>query len=131
MARIKYPPLLPGAAPEELTSAEKDVVEFLDRNLSQNWEIYVHPHLNGLKPDIVLLNPTVGIAVFEVCDWTDDFFESASWEYQDAILYRMLHYKKCIFEMYCPMLALNCPELAAKLKAYRADMAEKVLQTEL
>lgn len=29
------------------------------------------------------------------------------------------------------MLALSCPELAAKLKAYRADMADKVLQTEL
>jgi hypothetical protein len=34
-----------------------------------DWEIYVQPHLNGLRPDFVLLNPRIGIAVFEVKDW--------------------------------------------------------------
>ena len=33
------------------------------------WEIYVQPHLNGLRPDFVLLHPRAGIAVFEVKDW--------------------------------------------------------------
>ena len=35
-------------------------------------DIYLQPHLNGLKPDFVLLNPYVGLAVFEVKDWNLD-----------------------------------------------------------
>lgn len=31
--------------------------------------MYVQPHLNGLRPDFVLLNPKVGIVVVEVKDW--------------------------------------------------------------
>ena len=31
--------------------------------------MYIQPFLNGLRPDLVLLNPMVGIAVFEVKDW--------------------------------------------------------------
>ena len=41
-------------------------------NLAPEWEIYIQPHLNGLRPDFVLLNPNVGIAVFEVKDWNLD-----------------------------------------------------------
>ncbi len=37
--------------------------------LAIEWEIYIQPHLNGLRPDFVLLNPKIGIAVFEVKDW--------------------------------------------------------------
>ena len=47
----------------------KRVFEFFDNHLALEWEIYLQPHLNGLKPDFVLLNPKVGIAVFEVKDW--------------------------------------------------------------
>ena len=46
--------------------------EFFDQNLPLEWEIYAQPHLNGLKPNFVLLNPAVGIAVFEVKDWDFD-----------------------------------------------------------
>lgn len=57
------PPLEPG---------ERTVLDFFDRNLDLAWEIYVQPHLNGLRPDFVLLNPKIGIAVFEVKDWNLD-----------------------------------------------------------
>ena len=43
-----------------------------DQTLSPDWEVYVQPHLNGLRPDFVLLNPRVGIGVFEVKDWNLD-----------------------------------------------------------
>jgi hypothetical protein len=49
--------------------ATKLVFEFFDNHLVREWEIYIHPHLNGLRPDFVLLNPKLGIAVFEVKDW--------------------------------------------------------------
>ncbi|MCC7494877.1 MAG: NERD domain-containing protein [Fimbriimonadaceae bacterium] len=52
-----------------LTAGERRVLDFFDETLDQAWEIYIQPHLNGLRPDFVLLNPHAGIAVFEVKDW--------------------------------------------------------------
>src|SRR6187399_1617379 len=52
-----------------LTDGERRVVDLFDATLQPEWEIYVQPHLNGLRPDIVLLHPGVGVAVFEVKDW--------------------------------------------------------------
>ena len=53
----------------ELTPGERQLIDFFDEELSPEWEMYIQPHLNGLRPDLVLLNPSVGIAVFEVKDW--------------------------------------------------------------
>lgn len=54
---------------QPLMAGERRVLEFFDRTLDPEWEIYIQPHLNGLRPDFVLLHPHVGIAVFEVKDW--------------------------------------------------------------
>jgi hypothetical protein len=43
-----------------LTKGEKALAKFLYENLSDNWEIYVQPFLNGDRPDIVILNPQKG-----------------------------------------------------------------------
>jgi hypothetical protein len=50
---------------------EKMLFDLLDRELDP-WEIYIQPHLNGLRPDFVLLNPSVGVCVIEVKDWNLD-----------------------------------------------------------
>ena len=55
--------------PTPLTVGEQAVLDLLDAKLAPEWEIYVQPHLNGLRPDLVLLHPDVGIAVFEIKDW--------------------------------------------------------------
>lgn len=55
-----------------LNAAEEQVLEFFNRLLPPAWEIYIQPHLNGLEPDFVLLNPKVGVAVFEVKGWNFD-----------------------------------------------------------
>ena len=52
-----------------LTTGERAVAELFDAKLPNEWEMYIQPHLNGLRPDFVLLNPNSGIAVFEVKDW--------------------------------------------------------------
>ena len=52
-----------------LTDGERKVIDLFDQKLPAEWEIYVQPHLNGLRPDIVLLHPGVGIGVFEIKDW--------------------------------------------------------------
>ena len=54
---------------QPLTAGERIVFDFFNTHLSAEWEIYIQPHLNGLRPDFVLLHPRAGIAVFEVKDW--------------------------------------------------------------
>jgi len=53
---------------QPLTDGEVAVFQIFDDTLNKDWEIYLQPHLNGLRPDFVLLNPNVGIAVYEVKD---------------------------------------------------------------
>ncbi|MEJ5169451.1 MAG: NERD domain-containing protein [Fimbriimonadales bacterium] len=52
-----------------LTEGERALVEFLDSSLPDAWRVFVQPHLNGLRPDVVVVNPNVGAVVFEVKDW--------------------------------------------------------------
>ena len=52
-----------------LTNGERGFLALLLERLPAEWEIYVQPHLNGLRPDFVLLHPQVGIAVYEIKDW--------------------------------------------------------------
>src|SRR5438067_11987264 len=73
MTRFVSPPKSElGRLRQPLTAGELQVFEFFDRHLDPAWEIYIQPHLNGLRPDFVLLHPNVGIAVFEVKDWNLD-----------------------------------------------------------
>jgi hypothetical protein len=54
---------------QPLTEGERIVFDLFNEYLPIEWEIYIQPHLNGLRPDFVLLHPQVGIAVFEIKDW--------------------------------------------------------------
>ena len=111
---------------QPLTDGEKQVFEFFDTHLHPKWEIYIQPHLNGLRPDFVLLHETVGIAVFEVKDWDLDAMgywvephgnsgkaptlmgkkngQRFSLQNHNPVeqLYR---YRQEIIELYCPRLA--------------------------
>ena len=109
---------------QPLTRGELLVFDFFDKYLDPSWEIYVQPHLNGLRPDFVLLNPDVGIAVFEVKDWDLDsiqysvkpqFNKSPSlWGSRNGKAFqippsqnpveKIQIYKKEIYDLYCPRL---------------------------
>jgi hypothetical protein len=113
-----------GSLRQPLTAGEKKVFQFFDEHLDQEWEIYIQPHLNGLRPDFVLLNPNVGIAVFEVKDWNLDSMsywmeqreerppelmargkECVTFSHQsDNPIEKVRSYKKEIYELYCPRL---------------------------
>ena len=109
--------------PTPLTVGEQQLISLFDQKLPDEWEIYVQPHLNGLRPDIVLLHPRVGVAVFEVKDWNlaamryyakvdrgrpilmarDQNGKHFSRE-TDNPVNKILLYKRELFELYCPRL---------------------------
>lgn len=88
-----------------LTDGERAVAELFDAKLSSEWEIYVQPHLNGNRPDIVLLNPFAGIAVFEVKDWSlATLKRNIRQSVGENPIQQMLRYEDEIFNLYCPRL---------------------------
>ena len=106
-----------------LTSGERAFLYLIDNALPPEWSIFVQPHLNGLRPDFVLLNPAVGIAVFEVKDWD---LRALRYEYrvgengkpqlwasdgnkrfrrdQDDPVRKVDLYKREILDLYCPSM---------------------------
>ncbi len=108
---------------QELEPGEWKVFEFFDAHLDPEWEIYIQPHMNGLRPDFVLLNPNVGMAVFEVKDWDLDAvnYSVKSRDGKAPILLgqrdgkifskqndnpveKVYRYKQELFALYCPRL---------------------------
>ncbi len=111
---------------QPMTKGEHSVFDFFNTHLSQEWEIYFQPHLNGLRPDFVLLNPNAGIAVFEIKDWDLDAMEywvegrlgkspillgkkdgkRFSLQSQNPIE-KVFRYKQELYDLYCPRLKMN------------------------
>lgn len=106
---------------QPMTRGERMVFDALDRHLDEEWEIYIQPHLNGLRPDFVILNPKIGIAVIEVKDWNLDamryfvkthasglkelYAEKDGKEFAvENPFTKIKDYKDAIFEVYCPRL---------------------------
>ena len=91
--------------PTSLTTGERAVAELFDAELPSEWEMYVQPHLNGLRPDFILLNPAAGIAVFEVKDWTLGTLQDnvSRYKSKNPILKVQL-YEEEIYNLYCPRL---------------------------
>ena len=92
--------------PTPLTDGENKVYNLFDAGLPLEWEMYIQPHLNGLRPDLVLLNPYAGVAVFEIKDWSPNTLES-SIKYNQTTknpINKIRLYEDEIFNLYCPRL---------------------------
>ena len=64
MARVVSPPALElEKLRQPLTQGEQEVFDYFNDNLPEGWEIYIQPHMNGLRPDFVLLHERAGIVV--------------------------------------------------------------------
>ena len=107
MNRVMEPPRAElGALRRPPSAGMVRVLDLFDARLPPEWEIYVRPHLNGLRPDIVLINPGVGIAVFDVDDGDVDsviYSLETDETYRNPIT-RMRLYKDEILNLYCPRL---------------------------
>lgn len=107
---------------QPLTQGERQVLDWFLEVLPIGWNIYIQPHLNGLRPDFVLLHPKKGIAVYEIKDWSlqsMDYFinedkdvpclmgrrngKCFSLAKQDPVA-KIDQYKQEIFNLYVPSL---------------------------
>ncbi|BAZ47444.1 hypothetical protein NIES4103_00450 [Nostoc sp. NIES-4103] len=55
--------------PQKPTEGEMHLLNALMQILDDKWTVYFQPHLNGLRPDIVIFCEDAGIGIFEVKDW--------------------------------------------------------------
>lgn len=107
--------------PTPLNTGEKRVLNFFIKHLDPAWEIYIQPHMNGCRPDFVLLNPNGGIAVFEVKDWNfnarhfyykgngknrvlmaQDKTGGPSYIVRDNPFDKIEYYENVLMHLYCP-----------------------------
>ena len=92
--------------PTPLTPDENKVYNLFDAGLLLEWEAYIQPHLNGLRPNLVLLNPFAGVAVFEIIDWDLNALEDSIKHNQTTKnpINQIRLYEDEIFNLYCPRL---------------------------
>ncbi len=141
MPRIVSPPLDElHTLRTPLNEGERIVLDFFLRNLPEKWEIYIQPHLNGLRPDFVLINPNVGIAVYEVKHWDLDaipyrIVHNELWatnklgidfQSRDNPVDKIIHYRDQIINLYAPLIGQNCDE---RNKSYLAIVTAGVIFT--
>ena len=110
---------------DRLTPGEIEVARFFQKHLSNDWEIYLQSPLNGLRPDVVVLNPKVGVAVFEVKDWDLNLYSCGQRSSGEKFLQcrtnqgvieipdpvrKAIVYRDEISKFYCPELRLQGEE---------------------
>ncbi len=118
-----------------LNAGEQAVLDCLDKHLPLDWEICIQPHMNGYRPDFVLLHPLHGIAVVEVKDWHDNGIRY--WSVENTVPWVMgqrqsgptfpvdnpveimASYLEVAANLYCPRLACRLLEMPRSLPAVR------------
>jgi len=53
----------------DLTGGERGLTECLIEALSEDWRLYLQPHVGGTRPDLALVHPDAGIQLIEVKDY--------------------------------------------------------------
>lgn len=71
------------------------LVGYLHASIPEDWEIYVQPYLNGLRPDLLLLHENKGIHIIECKPRLD------------ISLVRLKDISENIKEIYCPRMSIN------------------------
>lgn len=87
---------IPQEKTRNLSSGEERFISFLREKLPDDWKLYFKPHLNGSRPDLILVNPMVGIMVYSVLDDADGDPETE--------IKRLEYYKKKIIQQLIPSM---------------------------
>jgi hypothetical protein len=128
-----------------LTDGELALAKFLDANLPIEWEIYLQPYLNGDRPDLVILNQSVGIVIFEIKDWflknyhtkeesfldknyqqqkkTKYFFSDRNGEYLiQSPVSQVERYRKNLINLYLPQIGDAVDSNTKNLSAFKVAL---------
>lgn len=111
---------------QPLTKQELTFIEYLFQNLPPEWEIIVRPYLNGDYPSIGLLNPNVGLMIYDTFYWDEKTYIHRNslakgrdgklrtvhkYTYQGAMIkeiadpyYKMKSYRDNLINIYLPAL---------------------------
>jgi len=57
-----------------LTDDECELAYFFDEYLPEGWEIYVRPYMNAEWPSVAILNPEVGLTIYDLLYWEEGEF---------------------------------------------------------
>jgi hypothetical protein len=71
------------------------LVGYLHASIPEEWEIYVQPYLNGLRPDLLLLHENRGIHIIECKPRVD------------ISIRRLKDISENVKDIYCPRMSLN------------------------
>ena len=88
---------------EPLTEGENALLRFLDDNLPEDWKIFIRPYLNNGRPDIVILNPNVGLMIYSVKEWKSvNYDPEYNLEETAAYIKQVNNYRNKIIEQIIP-----------------------------
>ncbi len=114
MAIVHYPEIEIQAEVGIISSeGEKSLLDFLCQNLNDEYEIFVHPYLNGDVPDILLMRKYGGILLIQVCDWQIQQFQFdtlakayRSWggSLHRSPIAQVINFKENFFNLHIPHL---------------------------
>lgn len=91
------------------TNGELHLLNFLEDNLDENYEVYFQPWINGDNPDIVIMRKNSGVMIIEVKDWDLNHYqlnEKKNWILRKdgtilkSPLAQVLSYKNNLFELH-------------------------------
>lgn len=104
----------------ELMPGEKSIinklVNFFQNKKDRNVEIYIQPNINGLHPDIIVLEKNCKVWIVEVKDYHLKHYNITKngWQlkrdnnvYQKFPFRQVSNYKRCFYELLCPELAIR------------------------
>ena len=80
---------------EKMPEYLEPLVGYLHASIPEDWEIYVQPYLNGLRPDLLLLHENRGIHIIECKPRID------------ISIRRLKDISENIKDIYCPRMSLN------------------------
>ncbi len=100
---------------EPPTAGEWELLYYLERHLSEEYEVYFQPYFNGLRPDIVIMRKGWGVIIVEVKDWNLNSYvvdANNNWRLKQnqtnklrSPFQQVFSYKKSLFDLHINGLA--------------------------
>lgn len=99
------------------TPGEWNLINYLNDNLDDTYEVFFNPYLDGDRPDIIILKEHCAVFIIEVKDWnlknyrvTDDnkwkFIDASKSSNKASPHSQAFRYKKNLYDLHLPVVGL-------------------------